>query len=172
LKAHPLALLRADLAASGCSDTRALTGARPGARVRLAGLVLVRQRPGSAKGIVFVTVEDEHGHANLVVMPPVLARHRAAIIGARLMVVDGVVERQDYGAAPIIHIRARRVEDRSDLLATLHVRGEGGAVWDRALARADEVKTPQRDARAPRGHPRNQAKLDPRTFIPGSRDFR
>jgi error-prone DNA polymerase len=96
-----------------------------------------------------------------------LARHRAAIVGARLVMVDGVVERQDYGAAPIIHIRAKRVEDRSDLLATLHVRGEGGAVWDRALARADEVKTPQRDARAPRGHPRDQAR-----FIPGSRDFR
>jgi error-prone DNA polymerase len=177
LKAHPLALLRGALAALGCTDTRALTGARPGARVRLAGLVLVRQRPGSAKGIVFVTVEDEHGHANLVIMPPVLARHRAAIIGARLMLVDGVVERQDYGAAPIIHIRAKRVEDRSDLLATLHARGEGeagegAAVWDRALARADEVKTPQRDARAPRGHPRDQAKLDPRSFIPGSRDFR
>jgi error-prone DNA polymerase len=177
LKAHPLALLRADLAALGCADTRQLAGTKPGARVRLAGLVLVRQRPGSAKGIVFVTVEDEHGHANLVVMPPILARFRAAIIGARLMLVDGVVERQDYGAAPIIHVRARRVEDRSDLLATLHARGDGsggaeGAVWDRALARADEVKTPQRDARAPRGHPRDQAKLDPRSFIPGSRDFR
>jgi hypothetical protein len=60
------------------------------------------------------------------------------------------------------------VEDRSALLATLHARGEGGTVWDRALARADEVKTPQRDARnPPRGHPRNQAR-----FIPGSRDFR
>ena len=173
LKAHPLALLRRELAGLGCTDTRALGRARPGARVRLAGLVLVRQRPGSAKGVVFVTLEDEFGQANLVVMPPVLARFRAAIVGARLMLADGVVERQDYGAAPIIHLRARRVEDRSDLLATLHARGADGALWDRALARADEVRTPQREARgAPRGHPRDQARLDPKRFLPGSRDFR
>jgi len=173
LKAHPLALLRPDLAALGAADTRMLAAAKPGARVRLAGLVLVRQRPGSAKGVVFVTLEDEFGQANLVVMPPVLARFRAAIIGSRLMLADGVVERQDYGAAPIIHLRAKRVEDRSDLLATLHARGADGALWDRALARADEVKTPQREARNPaRGHPRDQAKLDPKRFLPGSRDFR
>ena len=173
LKAHPLALLRRDLAALGAADTRMLAAAKPGARVRLAGLVLVRQRPGSAKGVVFVTLEDEFGQANLVVMPPVLARFRAAIIGSRLMLADGVVERQDYGAAPIIHLRAKRVEDRSDLLATLHARGADGALWDRALARADEVKTPQREARNPaRGHPRDQAKLDPKRFLPGSRDFR
>lgn len=173
LKAHPLTLLRRDLAALGCADTRALAAARPGARVRLAGLVLVRQRPGSAKGVVFVTLEDEHGQANLVVMPPVLARFRAAIVGARLMLADGIVERQDYGAAPIIHLRAKRVEDRSDLLATLHARGAEGRVWDRALARADEVKAPQREARSqPRGHPRDQARFDPKRFLPGSRDFR
>ncbi|MFQ3623950.1 MAG: error-prone DNA polymerase, partial [Acetobacteraceae bacterium] len=124
LKAHPLALLRGDLARLGCRDTRALAAARPGSRVRLAGLVLVRQRPGSAKGVVFVTLEDEFGQANLVVLPPVLARFRAAIVAARLMVAEGTVERQDYGAAPILHLVARRVADRSDLLATLHAKGD------------------------------------------------
>jgi error-prone DNA polymerase len=171
LKAHPLALLRPELTALRCADTRALLAARPGSRVRLAGLVLVRQRPGSAKGVVFVTLEDEHGHANLVVMPDVLRRDRAAILGARLMVVEGVIERQDYGAAPIIHIRARRIENRTTLLATLHETGDDETTWDGAMARADEVRRPAHND--PRVTPPKRPRLGPAPgrFLPGSRDF-
>jgi error-prone DNA polymerase len=172
LKAHPMALLRPEMEALRCNDTRALLAARAGSRVRLAGLVLVRQRPGSAKGVVFVTIEDEHGQANLVVMPDVLRRFRAAIIGARLMVVDGVIERQNYGAAPIIHVRARRIENRTALLATLHEKGTAEATWDGAMARADEVRRPSRqDPRVgPAKRPRHQPEFG--SFLPDSRDFR
>jgi len=172
LKAHPLALLRPELTALRCTDTRALIAARPGSCVRLAGLVLVRQRPGSAKGVVFVTIEDEHGQANLVVMPDVLRRYRAAILGARLMVVEGVIERQDYGAAPIIHIRARRIENRTSLLAALNATGGHTAIWDGALARADEVHRPAHTD--PRVTPPERSRLSPAPgrFLPGSRDFR
>ncbi|WP_439577528.1 error-prone DNA polymerase [Elioraea sp.] len=171
LKAHPMALLRPEIAALGCTDTRALLAARPGSRVRLAGLVLVRQRPGSAKGVVFVTIEDEHGHANLVVMPDVLRRFRSAILGARLMVVDGVIERQDYGAAPIIHVRARRIENHTPLLATLHEKGWAEAAWDGAIARADEVRRPAHND--PRVTPPKRPRLGPAPgrFLPDSRDF-
>jgi error-prone DNA polymerase len=171
LKAHPLALLRDDLASLGCADTRTLLSARPGSRVRLAGVVLVRQRPGSAKGVVFVTLEDEFGIANLVVMPPVLRRFHMPLVAARLMVAEGVIERQDYGAAPIIHVQAKRIEDRSDLLARLHERGGETATWDGAMARADEVRRPGRDD--PRTTRPRRGPLDPAPgrFIPGSRDF-
>jgi error-prone DNA polymerase len=172
LKAHPMALLRPEMEALRCTDTRALLAARAGSRVRLAGLVLVRQCPGSAKGVVFVTIEDEHGQANLVVMPDVLRRFRAAIIGARLMVVDGVIERQNYGAAPIIHVRARRIENRTALLATLHEKGTAEATWDGAMARADEVRRPSRQGPrvGPAKRPRHQPEFG--SFLPDSRDFR
>ncbi len=171
LKAHPLALLRPELTALRCTDTRALLAARPGSRVRLAGLVLVRQRPGSAKGVVFVTIEDEHGHANLVVMPDVLRRDRSAFLGARLMLVEGVIERQDYGAAPIIHVRVLRIENRTDLLGVLHEKGGAEATWDGAMARADEVRRPaHNDPRVtPAKRPRPGA--SPGGFLPDSRDF-
>ena len=93
LRAHPMALLRPQLDALGLADTRALTAAPQGRRLRLPGLVLVRQRPGSAKGVVFFTVEDEHGIANLVMYPDIAERFRAAVVAARLVVAEGRVER-------------------------------------------------------------------------------
>ncbi|HYF08512.1 MAG TPA: error-prone DNA polymerase, partial [Acetobacteraceae bacterium] len=86
LRAHPLALLRAKLKALGLADTRALNAAPQGRWLRLPGLVLVRQRPGSAKGVVFFTVEDEHGAANLVLYPDIAERFRSAVVMARLVV--------------------------------------------------------------------------------------
>jgi error-prone DNA polymerase len=165
LKTHPMALLRDAVAALGCRQAAQLTTMKPGARVKLAGLVLVRQRPGSAKGVVFVTLEDEGGVANLVVLPPVLQRHRAAVIGARLMLVEGRVERQDFGAAPIIHVLADRITDRSDLLARLSDRHADP--WEAAMARADEVKSPNlHDSRV---HPAVRRRA---AYVPNSRDFR
>jgi error-prone DNA polymerase len=114
---HPLALLRPVLTELGCTDTRALRSARPGQRVRLGGMVLMRQRPGTAKGVVFVTVEDEHGVANLVVFADVAARDRQALICSRLLVVEGGVQREDEAVeVPVIHVLAGRLVDRSDLL--------------------------------------------------------
>jgi error-prone DNA polymerase len=157
---HPLALLRAQLRAEGLRDTRDLQAWKSSRLLRLAGLVLMRQRPGSAKGVIFITIEDEHGTANLVVYTDVAARDRRALRGARLLEVEGRVEREDrHAEVPIIHLIARRLVDRSDLLEGLL--REAGSDWAAAaLGRADEVVRPQDDRRPPR------AKL------PASRDFR
>ena len=120
--------------------------------------MLVRQRPGSAKGVVFFTVEDEWGVANLVVYPDLAREFRAAVVAARLVVAEGRVERLD-AAVPIIHLIVRRLIDRSALLAGLATLDDPAqGPWRRALARADEVEKP--DLRG-----------DPRVKLPPSRDF-
>lgn len=152
LRAHPLALIRPALAALRAADTRALAAARQGQRLLLPGLVLVRQRPGSAKGVVFFTVEDEWGIANLVLYPDMVARHRQAVVSARLVLAEGRVERTE-AEVPILHLIVRRLTDRSDLLDGLHALDAPAVV--RGLARADEVKRPnlRGDPRAPEGGP-------------------
>jgi error-prone DNA polymerase len=157
LRCHPLALLRPKLRALRAADTRDLAAARPGRRMTLAGLVLVRQRPGSAKGVVFFTVEDEWGVANLVLFPDVAARCRAAVVSARLVLAEGTAERHE-AAVPIIHLIVKRLVDRSDLLEGLHLLDAAEDPWRRALARADEVERP--DLRG-----------DRRVKLPASRDF-
>jgi error-prone DNA polymerase len=136
---HPLSLLRPQLRALRCADTRALEAARQGTWLRLAGLVLVRQRPGSAKGVMFFTLEDEHGVANLVLYADLQRRHRREIVAARLLVAEGRVERTE-AHVPILHLIARRLEDRSDLLQGLHALD--GDTFGRAIAHADEVLRP------------------------------
>ena len=165
LRQHPLALLRPVLDRLGMGDTRQLGRLRPGSLIRLPGLVLMRQRPGSAKGIVFMTVEDEYGVGNLVVYTDVSTRDRAALITGRLLVAEGRIEREvERAEVPITHLLVRRLIDRSDLLDGLvAVDGPDAAaeVAERTLGRADEVRRPEPGSRrAP------QAKL------PGSRDFR
>jgi single-strand DNA-binding protein len=83
-----------------------------GARVTVAGLVLVRQRPGTAKGVIFVTLEDETGIANVIVWRKVYERFRRAVIAGRLLRVTGRVQRE----AGVTHVLAERIEDLSDLL--------------------------------------------------------
>ena len=159
LRHHPLALLRPRLDAEGLADTRALASARRGARLRLPGLVLVRQRPGSAKGVVFFTVEDEWGTANLVVYADLVRRFRAAVVSARLVVAEGRVERME-AEVPIVHLIVQRLLDRSDLLFGLAAldRPEAAAEpWRRTLARADEVeKGERRDGGPPARLPRSR----------------
>ena len=124
LRRHPLALLRPRLRALGCRDSRDLEGLRSGTSLRLAGLVLMRQRPGTSKGVIFVTVEDEFGSANLVVYAGIAAQYRAALLGARLLLVEGRVEQAEGAlATPITHLICRRLEDRSDLLEGLSQEG-------------------------------------------------
>nr|WP_272874608.1 error-prone DNA polymerase [Roseomonas haemaphysalidis] len=139
LRHHPLALLRPRLAAMGLVDSRALDRGRQGSLVKLGGLVLVRQRPGSAKGVVFFTLEDEFGTVNLVLYPDITEANRAAVLAARLLLVEGRLERLDAPAAevPVLHVIARRLRDRSDLLDGLH--RMGGPGLQPPLARADEV---------------------------------
>ena len=158
LRAHPMALLRPQLDALGLADTRVLAAAPQGRRLRLPGLVLVRQRPGSAKGVVFFTVEDEHGIANLVMYPDIAERFRGAVVASRLAIAEGRVERLETAEIPIIHLLVARIEDRSDLLDGLHLMEE--ARWEATLARADEVRRPN-----PRDDPRARVRMPP------SRDF-
>jgi error-prone DNA polymerase len=163
LKAHPLAFLRPDLAARGlatCASVRDQAQAGPragGPLVRVAGLVLVRQRPGSAKGVVFMTLEDETGAANVVVWPKVFEAQRALVIGARLVAVTGRVQAQ----SGVTHLVAERLEDLSPLLGALSARGADLL----ALARADEVRRPQgRD-------PREKAARGVLAVMPKGRNF-
>ncbi|MCR9257421.1 MAG: error-prone DNA polymerase [Alphaproteobacteria bacterium] len=141
LRAHPLALLRAHLTAQGWSDSRTLRDSVNGQRVRLPGLALVRQRPGTAKGIIFITMEDEHGVANLVVRPPVFERFRKTVLTAKMLGVVGHVEREGI----VIHVIVRELVDLTGDLGAL---SEGG--FDGVLARADEVRRPTIDQRKDR----------------------
>ncbi len=115
LKAHPLGFFRNSLQHQGFAAAEALPGMRHGQRVSLAGLVLVRQKPGSAKGVCFITLEDETGVANLVIWPKLFEHSRAIIMSARLLVVYGRVQSDGR----VIHVVADRLENRTDRLDAL-----------------------------------------------------
>ena len=111
LKAHPMRFLREHYAARKFVTADQLKTIRDGKRLSIAGLVLIRQRPGSAKGVVFITLEDETGIANLVVWPDVFEKQRKIVMGARLMAVHGIVQRDPD--SDVIHVVARRLEDHT-----------------------------------------------------------
>ncbi len=160
LRAHPLSFLRQRLAGRGVLPAEALLRAQDGDRAATAGLVLVRQRPGSAKGVIFMTLEDETGVVNVVVWPNVLERYRRAVLGARLALVRGRVQR----AGEIVHLVAAHLEDLThwlDLLTPDHASARPSAESAGAAPRGG-----QRLAASPSRHPRNQR------VIPNSRDFR
>ncbi|WP_409514518.1 OB-fold nucleic acid binding domain-containing protein [Brevundimonas sp.] len=100
-----------------CSDGTAM---RDGRLTRLAGLVLVRQKPGSAKGVMFITIEDETGVANLVIWPSLYEQQRRIVLSASMLVVDGKVQRE----GDVVHIVATKLHDASALLASVGDRGE------------------------------------------------
>ena len=115
LKRHPLALLRPGFAAAGVLPAAGLAEVAPESWVTVAGLVICRQRPGTASGVVFVTIEDETGVANLVVWPKVFERYRKAVLRSRLMQVRGTVQREGL----VIHLVAQRIDDLSHRLGEL-----------------------------------------------------
>jgi error-prone DNA polymerase len=114
---HPLALLRKRLSSEGIFSSQDLNQLPHGSRVRAAGLVTCRQRPDTASGVVFVTLEDESGCVNVVVWRDLLERQRRELLGARLLLVEGVIQRDGL----VVHLLARRLEDRSRLLGRLPV---------------------------------------------------
>jgi error-prone DNA polymerase len=134
LKAHPIAFLRARLEKGGVIPARDLLGHPANQRVRVAGLILVRQRPGSAKGTVFLTIEDETGIANIIVWPRVFEALRPIVIGARCIAVTGRLQRE----GEVVHVVAEKAQDLSRLLGQLSAMGPTIG----AIARADEVKRP------------------------------
>ncbi|MGH7042337.1 MAG: OB-fold nucleic acid binding domain-containing protein, partial [Acetobacteraceae bacterium] len=115
LRGHPVGFLRANLAREGIVPCAALDRARDGARTAVAGLVLVRQRPGSARGVLFITIEDETGFANLVVWPDLFERQRRLILSAGMLAARGLVQRE--GA--VVHVIVRDLVDLSPRLAAL-----------------------------------------------------
>src|SRR5262249_31410160 len=92
---HPMALRREELAMRGILRAIDLHPARQGRRVRIAGMVITRQRPGTAKGFVFLTLEDETGIANIIVRPDLFARERLVIVEEPFLIVDGVLQNQE-----------------------------------------------------------------------------
>lgn len=154
LKAHPMSFLRQSMRRQGYITASALKDVRNGRTVRLAGLVLIRQRPGSAKGVCFITMEDETGVANLVIWPKTMEVYRKTIMQSRLIDVHGEVQCDEN----VIHVVARRLVDRSDALERL-----SDDAFVSPLARADEVRKPVQQSR--HRHPRDAR------IIPKSRDF-
>ncbi|MBV9970857.1 MAG: error-prone DNA polymerase, partial [Xanthobacteraceae bacterium] len=115
LKAHPVAFLRGELARRGIVRHETLAAIKSGRRVTVAGLVLVRQRPGSANGVIFMTLEDETAVANTIVWPQVFETFRPTVLGARLVAVTGKLQ-NEFG---VIHVVAERLDDLTPLLKRL-----------------------------------------------------
>ncbi|MXO50196.1 DNA polymerase III subunit alpha [Erythrobacter gaetbuli] len=141
LKAHPMAFLRASLAERGFVRACDLRARKFRSMVHVAGVVLIRQRPGSAKGVCFITLEDETGVVNLVVWPDLKEKQRRVVMGARLMEVRGRVEYDDE----VIHVIAHHMTDATDQLHRL-----SDDMLNAPLARADHVSSPLPDKFNPR----------------------
>lgn len=146
LKGHPLQYLREGLATEGVSTCRAVQEGADGRRMKVAGVVTVRQRPGSAKGVVFLTIEDETGIANIVVWPKIMKAFRREVMGARLIHIEGRIQRSPEG---VVHLVAAKLQDRSAALIEMSGR------------EAQRLVAPSQMAH----HPRNVR------IMPNSRDF-
>lgn len=143
LRQHPLRLLRPQLTALGLTLSKDLATTRDGRRVKIAGLVLVRQRPGTASGVIFATLEDESGTSNVIIWPKTFDTYRNAVLGARLMLVEGKLQREGI----VIHVVADRISDGTHFLGGLGDIDTEGA-FDGVLSGADEMKKPPRDLKA------------------------
>jgi DNA-directed DNA polymerase III PolC len=181
LRSHPLALLRPRLSERGVSPTEVLKTSQNDDEFVLAGLVLVRQRPGTASGVVFVTIEDEHGIANLVVWPKVFEAHRRIVMGSRLLGVRGRVQREGL----VIHLVAEQLWDWSAELDSI---AEIDEDFRLTPGRGDEVRTDPGDRRvmvpeanatrhrvkkgtSAKGYDRSRIHLDRPKIKIASRDF-
>jgi error-prone DNA polymerase len=145
LKGHPVSFLRERLAQAGAMTAADYVGLANNRRVRVGGVILVRQRPGTAKGVCFVTIEDETGVANLVLWPDVFERFRPTAMGARMVLATGRVQT----AEGVTHLVVETLED-----------------WTPMLGRLSQDQTPGSGHSPARGrHPRDVR------VLPGSRDF-
>ena len=147
LKAHPMEFLRGLFRGEGVISCAEADAAKNGARVKVAGVVLIRQRPGKGNA-VFITIEDESGVTNILLWSRLLERQRSAVMASRLIVAEGEIQRSKEG---VVHLMATHIIDRTEALAQLS-------------QAPDEAQEPARPA-ATRGHPRNAR------ILPKSRDF-
>ena len=164
LKGHPMAFLRERFAAEGILSSAQANATKDGRRAKVAGVVLVRQRPGKGNAI-FITIEDETGITNGLMWARDFEANRRAVMASRLIVLEGVIQRSEEG---VTHLMTSRVQDRTEMLRLL---SEDHAL-EPPLARVDEVIRPvltrSPDARA--HHPRATHPRDVRV-LPKSRDF-
>ncbi len=164
LKAHPVSFFRRELADKRFVTSQALKTAPNGARVDIAGLVLVRQKPGTAKGVLFVTLEDEFGSANVIVWPKIFERFRRETLAAKFMGIRGRLQRE-HG---VIHVIADRVTNLNPRLAEL---SDGSRTFTQALARADEQQSPREDPKLSQANNRALAQERTTRAFANSRDF-
>jgi len=115
LRSHPVSFLRGDLRRQHIVTCAEAMQARDGRWLEIAGAVLVRQMPGSAKGIMFITIEDETGIANLVIWPKRYESQRRVILSARMMAAQGRIQRE----GEVVHLVAHRLTDLSEALASI-----------------------------------------------------
>ncbi|MEP9375780.1 error-prone DNA polymerase [Aquabacter sp. CN5-332] len=148
LKDHPVAFLRHTLEKRGVTPANRLPELRTGRRLMLSGLVLVRQRPGTASGVIFMTIEDEDAWANIIVWPRVFETFRPQVMGARLVGVTGRLQNE----SKVIHLVAEHIEDWSHLLEDV---GADGSRIDPIL-RTDAVRHggPDQEDEGPGGRKR------------------
>ena len=132
LREHPVAFLRRDLARQKVMTCADAAVARDGRSVKVAGLVLVRQKPGSAKGVMFITIEDETGIANLVIWPALFEKQRRVVFCAGMLGVDGRIQRE----GEVVHIVAYRLHDLSNALASV---GDRDAAFPLPHGQGDEL---------------------------------
>jgi error-prone DNA polymerase len=158
LKAHPMSFLRPSLTERGFLRAADLRDRKHRSAVNVAGIVLIRQRPGSAKGVVFITIEDETGVANLVVWPDTMETYRKVVMGARLIEVRGRVEYEEG----VLHVIAAHLTDATGELSRL-----SDDLLKPAIAHGDHA------APLPPGLPEHFRQGHPRDVrvIPKSRDF-
>ena len=165
LKGHPLSFVRPQLEARNILPSAQLLQHAAGKTVAVAGLVLVRQRPGTAGGVIFATLEDETGVANLVIWPKVFEANRKTVLGARMLAVQGKLQREGL----VIHIIAEKFIDMTPQLLSL---ANGMDIGDKMVARGDEGKSgphPGRDHQAMRAI--EQARRQAYAALPGGRNF-
>lgn len=155
LKSHPMSLLRKSFDSFECVTTKVSRGLANGSRVAVAGVVLVRQRPGTAKGVMFMTIEDETGVANAVIWPKTFETFRKVAMTSRLVVIRGHIQSHEG----VVHVVAKSIEDHSPALGLL-----SETRLDPPLSPADEIVKPIPE-RSARRHPRNVR------VMPNSRDF-
>ncbi len=163
LKAHPVSFLRDRLDKRKVAQSGQLPSIQSGRNVEVAGLVLVRQRPGTASGVIFMTLEDETGVANIVVWPRTFEQFRPTVLGARLVLVRGEIQAE----SGVIHVIANRISDLTPFLDEL----AGDTTPFRPASRADEVNRPLPSTRQDPPatlwkHPR-----DVRSVLPKGRNF-
>jgi len=159
IKAHPVSFIRSELKQLGVHPAAALDAVKPGSLVTVAGLILVRQRPGTARGVCFITLEDETGTSNLVVFRQQFDQYRKEIIQSKLLLVEGELQRE--GA--VIHVLVKRCYNASKLLGKLAIPSD--ALVDPPKSRSDETSSPFRD----KLHSKDSVQLN---IFPEGRNFR